>query len=39
MTPAAIKTDPERISGATVIFACALAMGAFLVACWIKGLG
>jgi len=39
MTPEAIKTDPERIPWATVILACALAMGALLVACWIKGLG
>ena len=35
MTPA---TEPERIPWATVILACALAMGAFLVACWWIGL-
>ena len=34
-----LTTEVERIPWATVIFACALAMGAFLVACWIKGLG
>lgn len=35
MTPTTAPAD----NWATVILACALAMGAFLVACWIKGLG
>lgn len=38
MTPEAIKTEPAD-NWAAAILVSALAMGAFLVACWIKGLG
>lgn len=34
-----MTAEVERIPWAAVILVSALAMGAFLVACWIKGLG
>ena len=38
MTPETLQTEPAD-NWAAWILAAALAMGAFLVACWIKGLG
>jgi hypothetical protein len=38
MTPEELQTEPADNSAAWILGA-ALAMGAFLVACWIKGLG
>lgn len=38
MTFEELQTEPADNSAAWIL-ACALAMGAFLVACWIRGLG